>query len=112
MNVHQLKEKREYGLDNTLSDTFPCSDPLSSIPNPLRIRLDHLSGDLKVAASKGHVFVDDCSRSVVLDGSSSINLNEVDMTLLESAFYDGSPPGKREWHALDPVRQVNNSRKT
>jgi hypothetical protein len=33
-NVHQLKEKREYGLDNTLSDTFPCSDPLSSIPNP------------------------------------------------------------------------------
>jgi hypothetical protein len=74
--------------------------------------LGQLIGDLKVAASKGHVFVDDCSRSVVLDGSSSINLNEVDMTLLESAFYDGSPPGKREWHALDPVRQVNNSRKT
>ncbi len=25
---------REHGLDNTLADTFPCSDPLSSIPNP------------------------------------------------------------------------------
>ncbi len=25
---------RERGLDNTLSETFPCSDPLSSIPNP------------------------------------------------------------------------------
>ncbi len=33
-NVQQLKERREYGLDNTLSQTFPCSDPLSSIPNP------------------------------------------------------------------------------
>jgi hypothetical protein len=30
----QLEERREYGLDNTLSETFPCSDPLSSIPNP------------------------------------------------------------------------------
>ena len=26
---------REEGLDNTLAETFPCSDPLSSIPNPL-----------------------------------------------------------------------------
>lgn len=26
---------RELGLDQTLADTFPCSDPLSSIPNPL-----------------------------------------------------------------------------
>ncbi len=25
---------REDGLDNTLAETFPCSDPLSSIPNP------------------------------------------------------------------------------
>jgi hypothetical protein len=33
-NEPQLKEKREYALDNTLSETFPCSDPLSSIPNP------------------------------------------------------------------------------
>lgn len=32
-DLHQLKE-REYGLDSTLSETFPCSDPLSSIPNP------------------------------------------------------------------------------
>ena len=30
----QLEERRECGLDNTLSETFPCSDPLSSIPNP------------------------------------------------------------------------------
>jgi len=27
-------EGREYGLDSTLTETFPCSDPLSSIPNP------------------------------------------------------------------------------
>ena len=32
-DLHELKE-REYGLDSTLSETFPCSDPLSSIPNP------------------------------------------------------------------------------
>jgi hypothetical protein len=32
--VQQLKERSEYGLDNTLSQTFPCSAPLSSIPNP------------------------------------------------------------------------------
>lgn len=25
---------REQGLDQTLAETFPCSDPLSSIPNP------------------------------------------------------------------------------
>ncbi len=25
---------REDGLDNTLAETFPCSDALSSIPNP------------------------------------------------------------------------------
>ena len=29
-----LSERREFGLDETLSETFPCSDPLSSIPNP------------------------------------------------------------------------------
>lgn len=27
-------KRREGGLDKTLADTFPCSDPLSSIPNP------------------------------------------------------------------------------
>jgi hypothetical protein len=32
--LQQLKERRELGLDNTLSETFPCSDPLSSIPDP------------------------------------------------------------------------------
>jgi len=46
-NVHQLKEKREYGLDNTLSDTFPCSDPLSSIPNPTSYPFGPADGDLK-----------------------------------------------------------------
>jgi|GEM_PF-5398745 len=30
-----LKESKEYGLDRTLSETFPCSDPLSSIPDPI-----------------------------------------------------------------------------
>jgi len=29
------EESRERGLDATLAETFPCSDPLSSIPNPL-----------------------------------------------------------------------------
>jgi hypothetical protein len=32
--MQELEERRESGLDNTLSETFPCSDPLSSIPNP------------------------------------------------------------------------------
>lgn len=35
---HQMdqryRELREYALDRTLAETFPCSDPLSSIPNP------------------------------------------------------------------------------
>jgi hypothetical protein len=30
----QLAERREYALDSTLAETFPCSDPLSSIPDP------------------------------------------------------------------------------
>jgi hypothetical protein len=30
----RLKESKEWSLDRTLSETFPCSDPLSSIPNP------------------------------------------------------------------------------
>lgn len=30
----QTGKSRSHGLDNTLSETFPCSDPLSSIPNP------------------------------------------------------------------------------
>ena len=30
-----LKESKECGLDRTLSETFPCSDPLSSIPDPI-----------------------------------------------------------------------------
>jgi hypothetical protein len=34
----EVEDGREYGLDSTLAETFPCSDPLSSIPNP------HLQG--------------------------------------------------------------------
>lgn len=33
-NLRHGQETREYSLDRTLSETFPCSDPLSSIPNP------------------------------------------------------------------------------
>jgi len=29
-----INDGREHGLDTTLSETFPCSDALSSIPNP------------------------------------------------------------------------------
>jgi hypothetical protein len=36
-DVQRLMERRECGLDNTLSETFPCSDPLSSIPDPTAI---------------------------------------------------------------------------
>jgi hypothetical protein len=35
--IHQSEpaaQARDRGLDETLSDTFPCSDALSSIPNP------------------------------------------------------------------------------
>ena len=32
--VSNVEDPRELGLDNTLEQTFPCSDPLSSIPNP------------------------------------------------------------------------------
>ena len=31
---NDLLDRREKGLDKTLADSFPCSDPLSSIPNP------------------------------------------------------------------------------
>jgi len=31
---NNLSDRRENGLDKTLADSFPCSDPLSSIPNP------------------------------------------------------------------------------
>ncbi len=33
-DVAEVEDRREYGLDSTLAETFPCSDPLSSIPNP------------------------------------------------------------------------------
>ena len=29
-----MRQARDRGLDQTLTDTFPCSDALSSIPNP------------------------------------------------------------------------------
>jgi len=28
------RERRERALDETIAETFPCSDPLSSIPDP------------------------------------------------------------------------------
>jgi len=33
--IEQLIEQRESALDRTLAETFPCSDPLSSIPDPV-----------------------------------------------------------------------------
>jgi hypothetical protein len=33
-SAQPINDGREHGLDTTLSETFPCSDPLSSIPNP------------------------------------------------------------------------------
>ncbi|HEY5174716.1 MAG TPA: hypothetical protein VII95_04025 [Terriglobales bacterium] len=33
-NANTTAEARDRGLDETLSDTFPCSDALSSIPDP------------------------------------------------------------------------------
>jgi len=30
-----VNERKENSLDRTLSETFPCSDPLSSIPDPI-----------------------------------------------------------------------------
>jgi hypothetical protein len=34
VDENNLLDRREKGLDKTLADSFPCSDPLSSIPNP------------------------------------------------------------------------------
>jgi hypothetical protein len=45
-------EARDRGLDETLIDTFPCSDPFSSIPNPaiecpdIAVKTPHLCGCL------------------------------------------------------------------
>jgi len=33
-NALPLDDSKECGLDRTLSETFPCSDALSSMPNP------------------------------------------------------------------------------
>lgn len=30
----RFRDAKEQSLDRTLSETFPCSDPLSSLPNP------------------------------------------------------------------------------
>src|SRR5581483_10614280 len=32
--IAEDEDGRDHGLDRTLWETFPCSDPLSSIPNP------------------------------------------------------------------------------
>lgn len=33
--IDEARNPRESGLDKTLADTFPCSDPLSSLPDPV-----------------------------------------------------------------------------
>jgi len=33
-NEAESREEHERALDKTLADTFPASDPLSTIPNP------------------------------------------------------------------------------
>lgn len=50
--MHRLRRFREYGLDNTLADTFPCSDPLSSIPNPNYSNRENLEGDMSIAVQQ------------------------------------------------------------
>jgi hypothetical protein len=35
---------RDAALDQTLEDSFPASDPLSSIPNPYSFRKDEIEG--------------------------------------------------------------------
>lgn len=41
------REAHERALDETLSETFPASDPLSSIPDP--VTSDLISGDSQAA---------------------------------------------------------------
>jgi quercetin dioxygenase-like cupin family protein len=36
--INRACQQRETGLDETLAETFPCSDAISSIPNPMLIR--------------------------------------------------------------------------
>ncbi len=36
--INRAWQQRERGLDETLEETFPCSDAISSIPNPILIR--------------------------------------------------------------------------
>lgn len=36
--INRAWQQRERGLDETLAETFPCSDAISSIPNPMLIR--------------------------------------------------------------------------
>ncbi|HWR13887.1 MAG TPA: hypothetical protein VN577_03610 [Terriglobales bacterium] len=33
--INRARQQRERGLDETLAETFPCSDAMSSLPNPL-----------------------------------------------------------------------------
>lgn len=35
VSIEEGRTLRETGLDKTLADTFPCSDPLSSLPDPV-----------------------------------------------------------------------------
>ncbi|HYA94862.1 MAG TPA: hypothetical protein VEC95_01195 [Terriglobales bacterium] len=34
IDQEDAREKRERGMDQTLEDTYPASDPLSTIPDP------------------------------------------------------------------------------
>ena len=34
ISIDEARRLREKGLDKTLADTYPCSDPLSSVPDP------------------------------------------------------------------------------
>jgi len=34
IDQEDVREKRERGMDQTLEDTYPASDPLSTIPDP------------------------------------------------------------------------------
>lgn len=36
--INRARQQRERGLDETLAETFPCSDAISSIPNPMSVR--------------------------------------------------------------------------
>jgi predicted RNA-binding Zn-ribbon protein involved in translation (DUF1610 family) len=50
--MRELTSFRERGLDNTLAETFPCSDPLSSIPNPNEANKKELEGAMNIPSQQ------------------------------------------------------------